>query len=203
MASAWQPRAIAFFALAAAGALVWTVRISGASADAPIAASHVPTALGAWHGQPLPLDQKVFDILETQDVVVLEYHRRAGESPVWLSQVAGFGNRAAFHPPELCYVGSHYEVLERGPITVTAAGAPRQLMRLVIAQNQEKFEAWYWFTAGNRITSNYYRQQLWLVWDQLRGKPSSGTLVRISTIADQSTASSNRLKEFLEAFLAS
>lgn len=160
-----------------------------------------PQRLGLWTGQPLAVDQRAVEILETDDVSLMEY-RLGDEPPVWFSQVAGFGKRAAFHPPELCYVGSHFEVLERGPITVTVNGTPRRLMRLVIGQSGERYEAWYWFTANDRVTSNYYQQQLWLVMDSISRRPMNGTLVRISTEEDNSEASHRRLLAFLTSFEA-
>jgi EpsI family protein len=146
------------------------------------------------------VDPRAFQLLETPDVALMEY-RTGQEPPVWLAQVAGFGTRAAFHPPELCYVGSHFEVLARVPIVLEAAGARRRVMRLVVAQGNERFEAWYWFTANGRVTPSYYRQQLWLVADTIRRRPVSGMLLRISTPIDDPTRTHQRLQTFVDAFL--
>ena len=160
--------------------------------------SQAPAAIGPWQGAPLAVGDRVVDILETDDVTLMEYRRAPGETPVWLAKVAGFGNRAAFHPPELCYVGSHFEVLERGPVDVTVNGRPRRLMRLMIGQDARRYEAWYWFTANGRITPNYYHQQWWLMQDAVKGRRGSGTLVRISTPVDATPqASFDRLLTFV------
>ena len=159
----------------------------------------VPTTIGSWVGKPVPLERKVYDILETADVAALEY-TRGTEEPIWFAQVAGFGNRAAFHPPELCFVGSHFEVLERGPVTVMVQGRPHHLMRLVIGQEGRRYEAWYWFTANGRVTPNYYQQQWWLVMDSLKGRAASGTLMRLSTPIDSPEASHRRLMSFLTSW---
>jgi len=146
---------------------------------------------------------RAVDILETDEVALMEY-RAGGEPPVWLAHVAGFGNRAAFHPPELCYVGSHFEVLERGLMAVTVNGRSRRLMRLVIAQEGKRYEAWYWFTAQGRMTPSYYQQQWWLMMDTVRRQPTSGTLVRISTPLDDGVEKSHqRLLAFVNAWDAS
>ena len=153
---------------------------------------------GLWAGIPLEVQDTTVELLETDDVTLMEYRLGAStEPPVWLAQVAGFGNRAAFHPPELCYVGSHFEILERDPITVFANGREHQLMRLVVAQGGAQFESWYWFTANRRVTRNYYQQQLWLVLGTIRREPSSGTLVRISTALDEPHTARRRLLAFL------
>ena len=190
------PSTVAFVVLAGSAGLLW-------AGNAPAKTTHevhaVPAVLGPWQGKTLEVDRRTEEILETSDVALMEY-RLGNESPVWFAQVAGFGKRAAFHPPELCYVGSHFEVLERGPITVLVNGTPHRLMRLLLSQGKARYEAWYWFTANERVTPNYYQQQLWLVMDAISRKPMSGTLVRISTQADDAEAAHRRLLAFLTSF---
>ena len=187
------PSSIAFIVLALSAWALWAgQRAPAIEQDVP----PPPQRLGLWTGQPLDVDQRAIEILETDDVSLMEY-RLGDEPPVWFSRVAGFGKRAAFHPPELCYIGSHFEVLDRGPMTVTVNGAERRLMRLVIGQGKDRFEAWYWFTASGRVTPNYYQQQLWLVMDAVSRRPMNGTLVRISTEEDSAEASHRRLLAFL------
>ena len=122
------------------------------------------------------------------------------ERPVWFAQVAGFGNRAAFHPPEICYVGSHFEVLEREPISLIVNGHLRRLMRLTLGQGDQRFEAWYWFTANGRVTPSYYQQQAWLLADAIHRHPMSGTLVRISTSVDDPARTRRRLLAFVSSW---
>ncbi len=162
----------------------------------------MPLQLGLWVGQPLTVDPRVVQVLETDDVSLMEY-RLGKEPPLWFAQVVGFGKRGAFHPPELCYIGSHFEVVERGPATVMIHGVPHEVMRLVLAKGTERFEAWYWFTAGDRMTANYYQQQVWLLWDTLRRQPASGSLVRISTQLDQPEPARRRLLAFVTSLLSS
>jgi len=76
-------------------------------------------------------------------------------------------------------------------------------MRLVVSQGDERFEAWYWFTANSRVTPNYYQQQWWLMLDAIRRKPMTGTLVRISTPLNDSAASHRRLLAFVTSLDAS
>ena len=203
-----SPRSAALIILAVCAWVLWRGEQSQAALRAGDSTeSHqsaqtdpVPLQVGSWSGSPVEVTDKVVDILETEDVTLMEY-RRADEQPLWFAQVAGFGNRAAFHPPELCYVGSHFEVLERERITVVVGGKERRLMRLVVGQDGQEYEAWYWFTANGRVTSNYYRQQWWLVLDSMRGKGSSGTLVRISTTLDDPKKTHERLLGFVESFI--
>ena len=189
------PQSIAFVIIALFAWLLWAGE-SRAKATVAEETTPVPSQLGLWTGKPLEATPRMIEILETDDVKLMEY-RLGDEPPLWFAQVAGFGNRAAFHPPELCYIGSHYEVLAREPITVLVNGKSRRMMRLVISQGKERYESWYWFTANDRVTANYYQQQLWLVADSIRRKPMSGTLVRISTPLDDSESTTRRLLAFV------
>lgn len=190
-----SPALVAFALLSATAGLVWWEPAALPPTGVAVA-TPAPAQVGAWQGKRLGVDARAVAILETDDVALLEYVRGT-EPPIWLAQVGGFGNRAAFHPPELCYVGSHYEVEARGPVAV---GTDRRVMRLRIRQGTERFEAWYWFTVGGRMTSNYYQQQWWLLQQALRGEPMAGTLVRISTPLDTPEAAQARLRQFLDAW---
>ena len=193
-----QPKSVALTILAFFAWLLWAGQ-SSARATTQLTPP-VPSQLGPWVGTPVPVEQRALEILETDDVTLMDYRLGKSEPPVWFAQVAGFGKRAAFHPPELCYVGSHFEVLERGPISVMVNGETRQVMRLVIGQGKERFEAWYWFTADGQVTPNYYQQQIWLLRDAMRRKPMSGTLVRISTRLDESERAHRRLLAFVTSW---
>ncbi len=190
-----RPALIALLVLVGFGRILWT-------GEAPTKAQQltgVPAQVGLWVGTPLEVAELEQRVLEGGDLRVMEY-RMGEEPPVWLALEGGIGKRASFHPPEICYVGSEFEILEREPMTFIAGGAPRRLMRLVISRNDKPYEAWYWFTADDRMTHNYYQQQLWLVLDAIRGKRTFGTLVRISTPADSPEATYRRLLAFLSSY---
>lgn len=198
-----RPEALALVVVAGATWLMWAGSRPAPSAGS-VAAVVVPDQIGPWAGKPVPVEQRALDILETDDVILKEYRLGEADPPVWFALVAGFGNRAAFHPPELCFVGSHFQILKREPVTVMANGKSRDVMRLVIEQDGTQFESWYWFTANGKITPNYYQQQAWLVLKAIKQEPSSGTLVRISTTIDADPdAARRRLLGFLTSFDAS
>jgi EpsI family protein len=191
------PPLVAAAVLAVSACLLHSTEPQAAPSLAPT--PPIPQALaGVWIGRPMAAEPRALELLETTDVTLMEY-RLGQELPVWFGRVGGFGTRAAYHPPELCLVGSDFEVLERGPITVLVNGQERRLMRLVIGQKGRRYEAWYWLTANGRMTPSYYQQQIWLVLSALRGRPASGTLVRISTPMDHPDTARRRLLAFLTA----
>ena len=194
-----RPQLVALLFLGLATCLLW---VKPPAANATLKTASASREIGLWVGRPLPVADRAQEVLETDDIALMEY-RLGAEPPVWLAQIAGFGNRAAFHPPELCYIGSHFEVLERGPISVMVNGQPRPLMRLVIGQGgRKRFEAWYWFTANGRVTPSYYQQQAWLFMNAINRQPMSGTLVRISTPLNNPASAHRRLLAFMTSWQA-
>ena len=191
------PKWLAFASLTVCAWLVWAGSVPTAVSQE---SAPVPDQLGLWTGKPLAVEDRTLEILETDDVTMKEYRLGTVEPPVWFSQVAGFGNRAAFHPPELCYVGSHYQVAEREPISVIVNGQKRDVMRLVVTKDQQQFETWYWFTSDDQVTNNYYQQQLWLAANSIRRRPMAGTLVRISTPIESPERAHRRLLAFVTSW---
>lgn len=186
--------------LVCANLMPMPAKLSAAAPQADVKAL-TPLTVGAWAGRALEVDDRTVEILETDAVSLAEYKRPDAEHPIWLAHVAGLGQRAAYHPPELCYIGSHFEVVERERLQIAVDGRSVPVMRLVLSKRGELFEAWYWFTAQDKMTVNYYEQQLWLVWAVFRGLKPSGSLVRISTPADDQKAAHERLKDFLTQLL--
>ena len=193
------PQMIAFVVLALSAVVILAGQRAAGSAAAAETSQPVPKRVGLWTGQPIEVSPRSLEILETDDVALMEY-RLGEEPPLWFARVAGFGKRAAFHPPELCYVGSHFQVLERGPVDVFVNGKQQRVMRLLLAKGEERVETWYWFTAEGRVTPNYYQQQLWLLSDLIRRRRASGTLVRISTPVDSPERASRRLLAFVASW---
>ena len=190
-----KPQTLAFGLLGMSALLVCLGKGASGIDEAAVGGS-IPAALGSWVGRPLPVEKRSLEILETTDVTAMEYRQRTG-NPVWLTRVGGLGQRTAFHPPEICYVGSHFEILDRRAMALSLGGKEYRLMRLVLSQGKERFETWYWFTANGRFTSSYLQQQLWLLADRIRGRGMSGTLMRVTTPLEEPAASRRRLTNFL------
>jgi len=198
-----QPPSLALLALAASTWLVW----SGATPPAPTTPStaqhqEFPRQLGAWQGKPLEDVNATAQIIGTPAIGLMEYRRGESEPPIWFFHVVGFGRQEVFHPPELCYLGSHYEILEQGVVSVTVNGAPQTVKRLLISQHQERFEVWYWLTANGRMTPSYSQQQLWLLGELVKANPTVGTLVRLVTPLDHPGRAHDRLVSFLAVLTA-
>ncbi|MEA3561038.1 MAG: EpsI family protein [Candidatus Omnitrophota bacterium] len=147
----------------------------------------IPLTLGEWKGKDVPISERSLEILETKDVLIREYTNARGKKAS-LVIVYSSVNRGAFHPPEICFLGGGTELLDKGITKIEIAEGGENLPvievnRLLMKDRAGKKIAWYWFTAGNRVVSSYYRQQGYFIWDELSRGRGCGSLIRVSTRA--------------------
>lgn len=143
----------------------------------------IPMELGEWKGKDMPITKRVYQILETEDVLMREYTNSRGEK-VDLAIVYSGSSRAAFHPPEICYLGDGRELLIKNLETVESGrsgeNSSLRTNKLLMKDKFGREIAWYWFTVGSKITENYYLQQCYFIWNELSRRPTGGSLIRVS-----------------------
>lgn len=141
-----------------------------------------PLQIGEWKGRDLPMNKQVYEILGTDKVLLREYANARNEV-VWLAVVYGEQKRQSFHPPEYCYLGSgNVELLDKDKIAIEFdEGSSMTVNKLLFQMGKYKHLVFYWFTAGDKMTENYYKQQIYFVMNQIKDRKSGGTLIRVST----------------------
>ncbi|MBN1587787.1 MAG: EpsI family protein [Candidatus Omnitrophica bacterium] len=163
----------------------------------------LPRQIGLWQGNAVDVDERTFELLGTQDVLILEYeHPEYGLA--WLAAVQAAENRAAFHPPELCYVGSNYEVQQKSVASVAHQKEESTVNRLLLTREGiPALLAYYWFVSDSKLQHNYYMEQIRLVSAQLAGRPASGLMVRVSVPVGEAgvNEAENRLQDLVQALL--
>ena len=139
--------------------------------------SDFPKEIGEWKGTDLPIEENVYEILETRNLFIRDYKNAKGES-VYLYIVYSEDNRKVSHPPEVCFLGSGATVVDKSSLeltpTITAS-------KLLIEDAKTRSIVAYWFKAGNLNTNQYIKQQLKTVFDRIAGKRTSSALIRLST----------------------
>ncbi len=171
----------AVFAPVAALALWLSYSDARATVDSNLGA-RVPMSIGDWEGETKPLSERVYQLLETRDVVFRRYSR--GKGFVWLCLVQSQDNRRGSHPPEICYQGQGYEVDRKqvGVLKAGTAGAEEvEVNRLEIQKGQSRWAVLYWYQVGDWQTSSYALQQLRLVGNLLLGRDAPAIVVRFDT----------------------
>jgi hypothetical protein len=79
---------------------------------------NVPSTLGDWEGQDVPLEPKKLQIAETAGSLARNYVNRRTGARVALVLVCGRPGPVAVHAPDVCYPGSGYELVE-SPVRYT------------------------------------------------------------------------------------
>lgn len=135
-------------------------------------------------------------LLETRDILFRVY-RQPATSPVYLCVVFAQNNRRSVHPPEVCYIASGWEVGEKEI-------EPRlKATQILITKNYAKQLVYYWYKAGDELTSSVAKQQLNMALNQLLLGRVRGALIRLSTeIKDETQEeAAQRLDQFASEIL--
>ena len=161
--------------------------------------SGLPLQIGEWKGTELEVDELVYKILETRNLVVREYESTSGEK-VYLYIVYSQENRKVSHPPEVCFVGGGSTVAEKVTMPLHISTEKNiNVNQLTIEQRNLKNLVIYWYKAGSQHTASYLKQQLNIALDMLRLKRTSSALIRVSTeLTEEPEVAFKRMERFCQ-----
>ncbi|MCK4810367.1 MAG: EpsI family protein [Candidatus Omnitrophica bacterium] len=171
--------------LAAASVLVLKIERRKVSTHSLADFGKLPFEIGNWQGKNLDVSQDVYEILETEDILIRQYKDKEGDS-LTLAIVYSGNRRETFHPPEICYLGGGTKLLEKTQEKIPLDNANSLKTNKLVMKTAKGgiIKAWYWFVAGDRFISNYYLQQVYFLLDAIKGKELKGALIRISAQGD-------------------
>ncbi|HOX09599.1 MAG TPA: EpsI family protein [Candidatus Omnitrophota bacterium] len=164
-----------------------------------------PMDVSGWKGTNVEFKDKeylkqVYEVLGTDKVLIRTY-LGPGNERVSMQVVYSDQKRQSFHPPEYCYLGSgRTEMLTQGKADIDLGGGKAMSANESIYQiSKSKVLMLDWYTAGDVMTENFYRQQLYFVINQLKGGKSGGSAIRVWTaITDNDTAAAlERCRKFI------
>ena len=142
-----------------------------------------PMQLGEWQGEDSPVDERTYEILETRNVLSRNYLNEKGEG-VHLLLVGSHRDRRVAHPPEVCYLGSNYIILNeaQSEIQIKDVSVP---VKTFTARHERKrgaqAEVLYLYKVGDRFTTSYYSQQIQFTLDRMARKDSDILLIRLES----------------------
>ncbi|MBI1852949.1 MAG: EpsI family protein [Planctomycetes bacterium] len=160
-----------------------TMRLSTATpaaADTSIGLA-IPYRIGAFDGQDRALRARTLELLETTDVVNRVYATADGAPAITLCVVNSSDNRKIAHPPEVCYTGWGYEVVDRTEARIESDGEVIDAAVLSVRKGSEHEAVLYWYRSGSSASANYYREQLRAALALVTGSPIGSSLVRLTT----------------------
>lgn len=160
-----------------------------------------PQVIAEWEGKDIPLEERVYEILETRNVLCREYtvnpQSFPDKIPVYLTIVYSEDNRKVSHPPEICYSGSGTEIMDKSELIIDTPLEDVKVSKFIAGKNGKKELVLYWYLAGNEFTTDYIKQQLKIVFKQARNKKAGGALIKISApIVESEEKTLGELKRF-------
>jgi EpsI family protein len=161
----------------------------------------IPLKLGKWKGTDIPLDERVYDILETK--AIINRSCVCNGSSVFLSVVYYPETKVGFHGPEECLGGKGIQISKSAQtIIISQQDSNRiriDLNQLIRQKNGSSELVYYFFKAGNFIGRSYIRMRFKLAINKFFEREKSGALIRVSTpILDDNV---ERSREVLEDFV--
>lgn len=161
-----------------------------------------PNRIGEWSGKDVKVDYRTYEILNPDGLLYKEYTNKNGEK-VQLVIVLGLNKRESFHPPEVCYSGGGGTVDTKTVEKVALLNNQiLEVNKLVVENTRDKSRqlALFWFTAGNQHFASYYKQQIAIVWNELKTRNSWGSLIRVSTF-ESSAQDQVKVIKRMESFI--
>lgn len=162
-----------------------------------------PMQIGRWTGRDFPLDEMVYEILETRAIIHRSFTAENGDN-VFLSVVHYHDTKVDFHAPEAC-IGGRGNKTRKTNKTITLFEGDKKIKldvaEMVTTRSSGQTLTYYFFKSGRFVGSNYIKMRLSIAANKLAQNDARGSLIRISTTLTpgNEAAAELLLKEFLEA----
>lgn len=167
------------------------------------ALSGIPTRLDGWRGVDDPLEELVYDILETRSIINRNYFR-AGSQRLHLSIVYYTATKVDFHAPESCLGGQGFSVeksFRQIPIQYKGTSHPVNVVQLIRHSGSSTQLVYYFYKAGDFLGESYIKLRWNLVLNKFSSGDRSGSLIRFSipVVQEDYDTASTTLVKFIEA----
>ncbi len=154
-----------------------------------------------WKFREFKMDAAVVEVLGVPDARMFEaVPIEPKKLPLYYYWIHAADSRKIGHPPELCYRGDDYEILDRKPLELLLGNQTLPVMQLLVEREKKRLLVLYWYRIGDQNTSNYLTHQWHWVWSQITRiarstPPEEGSLYRISTELDPSLPEEKRIED--------
>ncbi len=142
----------------------------------------IPMQIGKWKGYDVPLDEKVYEILETRAIINRNYVNKAGKT-LQLSIVHYHDTKVDFHAPEACLGGrgNHTKkFVKKIPIKRDGNSSTLEIAEILASNESSNSVSYYFYQAGDFMGQNYIKMRLNIAKNRLFHKNKSGSLIRVS-----------------------
>lgn len=147
------------------------------------AIKNIPLEFGRWHGKDVPLENLVYEILETKSIIQRTYHTADGQD-VLLSIVHYPETKVDFHVPEACLGGQGIQIQKTANFIYIVNDGNKirlDLNQLIWKRDAEDKLVFYFYKAGNFLGRSYIKLRFNLAITKFTNTEKSGSLIRLST----------------------
>lgn len=186
------------------GTIVFKLPEIDSSLDARIA--NIPMQMGEYTGTDIELEEKVYAILETENIVMRSYVKKT-QPPILFYLIFSKATHKSSDPPENCLQGDGCSVLNKEkvniPIVIDGNNFSLQANKLIARKTNENNLYLYWFLAGDQFQDSYFKQRIKLISAFFKRKPLSGGQIRISISIENNdeTQALTRLESFTQEII--
>jgi exosortase A len=144
----------------------------------------IPLQTAGWTGRDYALNDRVYELLGTRDVLSRTYRNEQDEA-AYLVLVMAQQMKRRTHPPEQCFAGEGYEIQSAQDriVTVTVNGASRDVpvRELLLSHPKGTRLSWYFYKTGGHVNTDYWRHQATVALSKLSDGDSADIMVRTET----------------------
>ncbi|MCX7926569.1 MAG: EpsI family protein [Candidatus Omnitrophica bacterium] len=134
-----------------------------------------PLSIGDWQGKDLPLKERVYELLETRNLIMRDYVNSQGKI-INLYIIYSQDNRKVSHPPEICLQSEGAVVVQKSEIAVSKN---IKATKMILEKEGSRQVVLFWYKVGSAYTPSYIRQQIKVSFGRLLGKKVSSALIRL------------------------
>ncbi|MGB3222435.1 MAG: exosortase C-terminal domain/associated protein EpsI [Desulforhopalus sp.] len=163
----------------------------------------IPLQIGEWwEGKDFPLEEMVYDILETRAIIHRSYTNRSGQN-IFLSLVHYYDTKVDFHAPEGCIGGEGLKTKKTIKKVSLFSGDKKIILdiaELLTTRTNGQTLTYYFYKSGDFVGSNYIKMRLSIAANKLSKNDTGSSLIRISTalVPDQKASAEALLRDFME-----
>ena len=166
----------------------------------------IPMQIGHfWQGHDFPLEEMVYEILETRAIIHRAFTGPQNEN-VFLSVVHYADTKVDFHAPESCLGGQGLSTEKiNKTIHLNSEGQEIDLdiAELITTKKSGQTLTYYFYKSGYFVGSNYIKMRLSIAANKLFKNDTRGSLIRISTSikpSGETEKAESTLTRFLQDF---
>ncbi len=175
--------------LGSAGIYARTLAIERAFTTSTPQLTRLPTAVGRWYSEDIPLSEPVAEVLAADVTLQRVYRHPSGaEALLFVAYFSEQQVNSQIHSPRNCVPGSGWNVVSVEPGFLTLPGGKAPMTTMILQRNDRHKEMIYWFrTRGGTVTGEY-ALKLDLVRNALARRPTDAAFVRYLSLVEHGEA---------------